>query len=281
MLTLKDMEPKLFELVSTLENEEMMSVCILVNDDLQKTFQRFEKLKKGKKPEILKDRINYEVMDANEWRHASSLAGLSNQTLTFYLSDRVVGANQLLSPQRPRQIRVLEQIVDFKDRQSQNNLFTSTIINDSLGVTNALVFVTEPFAEAFIINGSFSGQLTAAINKRDMDVSIAFYELTSEGKYFFLTRYLGRASYAKDKTQRRLLEPGKREMIPLGDIRMVSKRVSKGSRLVIALHVNKNPFEVINYGSGKNVYDETIKDADEPLQIKWYNRSYIRVPISK
>jgi len=105
--------------------------------------------------------------------------------------------------------------------------------------------------------------------------------LTPEGKYFFLTRYLGRASYAKDKTQRRLLEPGRREMIPLGDIRMVSKKVSKGSRLVIALHVNKNPFEVINYGSGKNVYDETIKDADEPLQIKWYNRSYIRVPISK
>ena len=238
-------------------------------------------LKNGKKPEVLKDRINYEVMDANEWRHASSLAGLSNQTLTFYLSDRVVGANQLLSPQRPRQIRVLEQTVDFKDRQSQNNLFTSTIINDSLGVTNALVFVTEPFAEPFIINGSFSGQLTAAINKRDMDVSIAFYELTPEGKYFFLTRYLGRASYAKDKTQRRLLEPGKQEMIPLGDIRMVSKKVSKGSRLVIALHVNKNPFEVINYGSGKNVYDETIKDAHEPLQIKWHNRSYIRVPISK
>lgn len=51
VLTLKDMEPKLFELLSTLENEEMMKVCILVNEDMQKTFQRFEKLKKGKKPE--------------------------------------------------------------------------------------------------------------------------------------------------------------------------------------------------------------------------------------
>lgn len=51
LVTLKEMEPKLFELVSTMENEEMMKVCILVNDDLQKTFQRYEKLKKGKKPE--------------------------------------------------------------------------------------------------------------------------------------------------------------------------------------------------------------------------------------
>jgi len=46
---LKDMEGKLFELVSTLENEEMMKVCLLVNDDLHKTFQRYDKLKKGKK----------------------------------------------------------------------------------------------------------------------------------------------------------------------------------------------------------------------------------------
>ena len=238
-------------------------------------------LKNGKKPEALKDRINYEVMGANEWRHAPTLAALSNQTLTFYLSDRVDGANQLLSPYKPRQTRFLKQTVDFKDRQSQNNLFTSTIINDSLNGSNALVFVTEPFDETFTINGSFSGQLMATINKRDMDVSIAFYELMPDGKYFFLTRYLGRASYAKDKTQRQLLRPGKREEIPLGDIRMVSKKLSKGSRLVIALHVNKNPFEVINYGSGKNVYDETIKDANEPLQIKWYNASYIKVPILK
>jgi hypothetical protein len=72
-----------------------------------------------------------------------------------------------------------------------------------------------------------------------------------------------------------------KEIIPLGDIRMVSKKVSKGSRLVIALQVNKNPFEVINYGSGKNVYDETINDAKEPLQIKWHTDSYITVPISK
>lgn len=51
VLTLKDMEPKLVELVSTLTNEEMMMVCLLVNDDLQKTFVRHEKLKKGKKPD--------------------------------------------------------------------------------------------------------------------------------------------------------------------------------------------------------------------------------------
>ena len=38
IVALKDMEPKLFQLLSTLENEDMMKVCLLVNDDLHKTF---------------------------------------------------------------------------------------------------------------------------------------------------------------------------------------------------------------------------------------------------
>ena len=35
-----------------MEDEEMLKVCLLVNDDLHKTFGRYEKLKKGKKPEL-------------------------------------------------------------------------------------------------------------------------------------------------------------------------------------------------------------------------------------
>lgn len=46
------MEHKLFELLATLDDEEMMKVCLLVNDDLHKTFARYDKLKKGKKPDI-------------------------------------------------------------------------------------------------------------------------------------------------------------------------------------------------------------------------------------
>jgi hypothetical protein len=38
VVVLKEMEPKLFNLLSTLENEEMLKVYLLVNDDLHKTF---------------------------------------------------------------------------------------------------------------------------------------------------------------------------------------------------------------------------------------------------
>ncbi len=45
------MEAKMFQLIATLDNEEMMKICLLVNDDLHKTFQRYDRLKRSKKPD--------------------------------------------------------------------------------------------------------------------------------------------------------------------------------------------------------------------------------------
>ena len=124
-------------------------------------------------------------------------------------------------------------MIDFKDRESQNNYYTPEIIFDTLDTSNGLVFASKPFEKDFSINGSFTGNLLATINKKDIDISIALYELMPNGKYFFLTRYVGRASYAKNKSIRQLLQPDKKESIPFDNTRIVSKKISKDSRLVI------------------------------------------------
>jgi hypothetical protein len=49
--TLTDMEPKLFTLIAKVESEDVMNVCLLVNDDLQKTFKRWHDLQAGIKPD--------------------------------------------------------------------------------------------------------------------------------------------------------------------------------------------------------------------------------------
>jgi uncharacterized protein len=114
-----------------------------------------------------------------------------------------------------------------------------------------------------------------------MDINLVFYEVMPDGKYFHLTYFLGRASYARDMSTRKLLTPGKVESIPFDRIRMVSRQLNKGSRLLVVLSINKNSFAQINYGTGKDVSDETIADAKTPLQIKWYNDSYVKIPIWK
>lgn len=231
---------------------------------------------KGKpKPELLKGKVNYQVMGTNEWRNSSSLQGINNDTLTFYLDKKT------LSTQKPKTSNSEKQILNFKDRETENNYYTPEIIFDTLDASNGLVFSTELFQKEFNINGSFTGNLWATINKKDIDISIALYELMPDGRYFFLTRYVGRASYTKDNSKRQLLQPNKKENISFDNTRFVSKKINKGSRLVILLNINKHPFEIINYGSGKPVSEETIQDAGEPLEIKWHNDSCIKFPVWK
>jgi putative CocE/NonD family hydrolase len=243
-------------------------------------FDWFDYVLKGKpKPELLKDRINYEVMGAGEWRHAPSFGAMSNDTLTFYLRADKEGDRSFLAPQRAWKREYLTQIVDFKDRTTENNYYTPVIINDSLSESNGIVFESEPFTEPLILNGCFFGAISASINKKDMDFSIAYYEEMPDGRYFYLTRYLGRASYARDNEARELLAPNKVTLIPMRETRMVCRKFEKGSKLLAVLNVDKHPFEEINYGTGKDVHDESIRDAGEPLQVRWYNDSFIKVPI--
>jgi len=61
----------------------------------------------------------------------------------------------------------------------------------------------------------------------------------------------------------------------------MSKKIEKGSKLVLLVGVNNSKSWQVNYGSGKDVSDETIKDANEPLEIKWYNDSYVEIPVYK
>ncbi|MBV8255860.1 MAG: CocE/NonD family hydrolase [Chitinophaga sp.] len=237
-------------------------------------------LQNGKKPALLKDKINFEVMGANEWRHVSSIEKMNNDTLTFYLCGKPSQGAYTLSAKHPTDTSYLLQSIDLADRNTWlNDYYPNPIIRDSLDTTNGLFFLSEPLEKAIDMNGCFTGELLACINKRDMDIGVVLYELMADGRYFNLSYFLGRASYAKDMTQRHLLQPGKLETIPFSRTRMVSKRLEKGSRLLVVLNINKNPFAQINYGTGKDVSDETIHDAGGPLQIKWYSGSYIKVPV--
>ncbi|WP_409416052.1 CocE/NonD family hydrolase [Flavobacterium sp. PS2] len=239
-------------------------------------------LKGGPKPAVLKDKINYEVMGANEWRHAPSLEKMSNGFLKLYLTNTKSKDKYLLSDKKPTKSGFLPQEVDFANREiSNNDYYPDPIIRKELDTINGYFFISEPLDKPILVNGAFEGEIKALINKKDMDLGVVLYELMPNGEYFHLSYFLGRASYAKDITTRNLLVPNKIESIPFTNTRLVSKQLSKGSRLVVVINVNKNAFAQLNYGTGKDVSDETIKDAKEPLKIKWYNDSFVKIPIWK
>ncbi len=245
------------------------------------TYQWFDYIfNNGEKPKKLKDKINYQVMGANEWRSASSIEKMSNESLKFYLTKEKVEDIHSLSPQKPAVSNFHYQEVDFSNSAIWNNdYYPNPIIRDYRDMGNGFNFISETLKESILVNGSFIGELKVSINKNDFDFGVTLYEVMPNGEYFSLSYIIGRASYAEDITKRTLLKSNKIETIQFSNTHLVSKKISKGSRLLIYINVNKNPFSELNYGTGKVVSQETIRDANEPLQVKWYNDSFIEIPI--
>ncbi|MBW7675231.1 CocE/NonD family hydrolase [Chryseobacterium chendengshani] len=241
------------------------------------SFQWFDYiLKAKKKPEFIKDKVNYQVMGSNQWKSASDIDKISNQKLKLFL-------NKTTLQESKAALGYISQKIDFLDRKDTMQSFNNEKILDSLiseNLKNNLIFESGTFDNPFEINGNFTGNLKVSINKKDMDITLNIYEKLTNGQYLKLSHeYFARASYAKNNTKRDLLKPNSVETIPIKNTFFTSRKIEKGSKLILILGIRKSPDVQINYGTGKDVSEETIADAKEPLEIKWYNDSYIEIPI--
>ena len=59
-----------------------------------------------------------------------------------------------------------------------------------------------------------------------------------------------------------------------------ARQLKKGSRIIIVPGINKNANWQINYGTGKEVSEESMIDAKENLKIKWLPESRIKIPVN-
>lgn len=238
--------------------------------------------KGGPKPVLLKDKVNYQVTGANVWKHAPSIAAMSNQSVRFHLSAARSGDAYRLSEQKPVGNTFIAQMVNFADRSDVDRMSPGGgILDKALDTWNSLEFVSDPLTKQTELSGLFSGRLDFIVNKKDFDFQIVLYELTPKGEYVQLSPYWARASYVGDLSHRRLLIPGKRQRLDFESMRLMSRQLQPGSRVVALLSIIKETGRQINYGTGKDVSDETITDAKEPLHIKWFGDSFIDVPVRR
>jgi putative CocE/NonD family hydrolase len=245
-------------------------------------------LKDSSRPSILKDKVNFEVMGKNEWRHVSSLDKMHNDSLVFFLGNIADSKQQYpLLKDRPDKSGAIDQKVDFKDRSEIRfkggdiDAFEKLIDSVLIPEKEKLYFVSDPIEEPFTISGPVKASLKVNINKLDIDLVMDIYEQTPDGKFFALNENMERASYANDREQRELLQSDKEVTINLTKTFITSRQLQKGSRLIVLIGINKSPEWQMNYGTGKDVSDETMNDANTPLQIMWFNTSYIQFPILK
>jgi putative CocE/NonD family hydrolase len=234
----------------------------------------------GPRPALLANKVNYEVVGANQWKHAPSVAAMSNSVLRFHLSNERSGPWYRLTRAAPPRKAWLSLTVDLADRSDSSRIVPGGGVSDTaIDTLNALVFASDPLPAATEVSGLPSGHLELVANKRDFDFGISIFELRRDGTYRSLPPYQSRASYVGDITRRRLLTPGALERLDWKNVRLTSHLCEAGSRIVMVLGVLRSPGQQINYGTGRDVNAETVADAGAPLAIQWSNRSYLELPV--
>lgn len=246
-------------------------------------YQWFDYVFKAKaKPALLGDKVNYEVVGANVWRHAPSIAAMSNASVRLYLSAERFGDRYRLRRGTPGPDSTVGLTVDLRDRSDVDRIVPGGAVEDTaIDTANAIVYVSDPCAQATEIGGLFSGHLDFVTNKKDFDFAVSLFELTTGGTYLQLPPFQTRASYATDISHRHLLAPGTPQHLDFTSIRLIAHRMHAGSRLVAVVSIVKNPGQEIDYGTGGTVRDESVADAGEPLHIAWRTSSYLDIRVRR
>ena len=249
-------------------------------------YQWFDYIFKGaEKPAALSDRVNFQVMGNNEWQHAASIEGMGKGALRFYLDAAAAtgGGTRRLTTKKTSDTTFVPHTVDLAARADASLPPPNGIVSKALQLRNAVVFVSEPLKHGQEFSGLFSGKLDFTVNKQDVDLTIALYELLPNGDYMQLYDpvYEFRASYAHDRVTRQLLRAGERQQLTFRSDRLTSRKLEAGSRVVVVLGVNKRPDRQINYGTGGAVNEESVEDGRVPVKIRWYSSSYIELPVRK
>ncbi len=245
-------------------------------------YQWFDHVLKGAvRPPLLADRVNYQVTGANTWKHAPSVSGMANSALRLHLSPARSGSAHRLT-ERASGGTFVDLKVDLADRSDVDRAAPGGgVVDDAVDARNGLEFVGDPLPGAIEVSGLFSGHLDFVTNKKDFDFEIDLYEQTSGGKYVHLAPYWNRASSNADRSRRQLLRPGERQQLDFRSTRLMSRLLQPGSRLVVVLRVVKESGRQINYGTGGDVSAETMADAREPLEIRWFDDCFIDFPVAR
>ena len=241
--------------------------------------QWFDHILKGaNRPSLLMDRVNYQVMGADQWRHVPTLDAPKRTPLRLYLDTRERDEPRRLLPTASEGGGNARLSVDLADRRDVRIPWPDALRANQLPTRNRISFASDPLLEDTEIVGSLRGVFDITPSRQDVDFNVSVYEQTASGEYRLLfDPYDFRASYAANRVRRRLLRAGERQLLAFTAERVTACRLAAGSRIVLLIGLNRRTDRQVNYGSGKDVNSETIADAKWPVRVRWHARSYVEI----
>ncbi len=259
-------------------------------DMLQAHLEWFDWTLKGKdKPEFLKDKVNYYVMNKNEWQDKSSYSSIPNDTLIYYLSSPSSEAKNMINS---GSLKITKAGNEQPDSYIYDPLDTTSNASYSgadyykapigMGEENQLVYIGDPFKEEKTVFGQFQFGAFIELDVKDTDIGVTLYELMANGEVNYLGNDQIRARYRNSLEKAELVVPGEVNFYKFDDFMVTGRTIDKGSRLILIIEAATGIYTQKNYNSGKDVSTESGKDAvTATVKLHHSNKypTYLKLPV--
>ena len=252
-------------------------------------------MENGPKPEFLKKKVAYYVMEADQWRYTDTLEEVtaSVQTLFFQSSSNPtdVFRSGALVPDKPaRKAEPDHYVYDPRDLSAPRyeaslpdpNLWEQRLVLSPLG--SKLIYHSAPMEDDIEVSGFFKVSLWLAIDQPDTDFNVTISDVHPDGSSLYLTEQNFRARYREGLNAEKLIDTSEPLQYDFDRFFFVARSIRKGHRLRLVVQPNHNINWQKNYNSGKPVADETMDDA-RTVTVKLYHDaahpSALSIPIGK
>ena len=227
-------------------------------------------LGRGPRPTLLRERVTYFMMGADEWRYAKTLAAASSgENLVLYLSDaagtpgdvfhsgRLAGRAPSAEPPAllvsdPHELPALDsaQYAEDEGLTSQFRAFAERALN----------FHSEPLREPIEIAGHPTFTILCEADAPDFDLWAQLVLLLPDGSAVQLGEDIRRARFRDGPFKQELVHPGELLTIPF-EFRWTARRLPAGARLRLTVAPLNSPDYQKNFNTGGRMGYERIEDA--------------------
>ena len=237
-------------------------------------------MKKGAKPEFLKNQVAYYVLAAGnkgangEWKYAESLQTLTANPRIFYLDSKNGDANGVFRSGKLSEAQPKEgsdrYTYDPMDIHRGEEVEGTEPDDKTAGVDqryalsiaqDGLVYHTDPLPNETPMIGCPAVTLWVSLDTPDTDFSVDLYEIQPDGTSIALWSDIRRLRYRESLREGKLVKPGEIVKCEFNPGLFVARRLMKGSRLRLVVSSPNSIAWQKNYNSGAVVAEETGKDA--------------------
>ena len=233
-------------------------------------------------PGLLAGAINFEVMGADTWRHAATVAAMANVSVRLYPNDTRTRDQYGLTGHEPARGEAVRAAIRIDGANTAGasgaaaaappSEVVTPIVSRAIDSPDGAVFVSGPLYRPLEVSGAVSGVLRFAAPFARLEADLDLYALSPSGEYFhFLALPLALCGHCRAG---RLGPSASRAVRRTAFVagRLTSVELRTGTRIVLVLTAHARL-------PRRPARARRVRGNPRPPAVKWFAGTFVRLPV--